>query len=133
MKQAAGYVLAFILGALAMDALSHRMGKSEPTWRLVFAHDQDGGTVQGSKEDLIAAILAGKSIRIYWAGRRVQHVTDSNFLTILEGEVFAQVAVIRGQKPSVDPPKIEFHDPDRNWNAIFATNGGRALKWFVQD
>lgn len=130
MKQIIGYVIALTLGVLA--ALSFApYGTSEPeTWQLAYAHDASGKAIEGSKEALIEAAIDGKPVRVYWAGTRVQHVIDAGFLTVLEDEVFAQMHPITAQKPSVDPAAITLQDG--KWQTVFATNGDRALKWFVQ-
>ena len=101
-------------------------------WNLVYAHDEHGNAVNGSKADLIAAINAGYPVRIYWAGRRVQHTADAQFLTIFQGEVYAQIHPIWAQRPATDPDRIEFAEPRSDWRTIHSTNGGRALKWFAQ-
>jgi len=117
-------------GALAGALLASNIETADHGWQLVYAHDENGAPTEGSKDALIAAVKAGNPVRVYWAGRRVQHVTDGGFLTILQGEVFAQMAPITGQKPSIDPASIELQD--NQWQTVFATNGDRALRWFVQ-
>ncbi len=118
----------------AMMAVSFTAGATPNAslsgWHLAFEHDKDGNALNGSKAALITAISEGKPVRIYWAGTRVQHVIDAGFLTVLQGEVFAQIPSVSGQRPSVDPARVELLDTP--WRAIFATNGDRGLKWFVQ-
>jgi hypothetical protein len=131
MKNAFIILLAALAGALLFSSISN---SSAPTgsWRLAYSHDAGGKAIEGSKQALIDAIANGKPVRVYWAGRRVQHVVDAGFLTILQGEVFAQMHPITGQKPSVDPAAVELRE-ETSWQTIHATNGTRALKWFVQD
>lgn len=126
MKDLLSYVGAALLGGMLVFLLGDR---NEPVWQLAYEHSADGEALEGSKAALIAAVRAGKPVRVYWRGRRVEHVADSYFLTILQDEVFAQIAPISGQKPSVDPAAIELRE--NKWNTVFATNGERALKWFV--
>lgn len=128
MQKILSYGLAAVLGGLLVFTF---VGKPSPKWQLVYEHSAEGEAITGSKADLIAAVRRGAQIRVYWAGRRVEHVADSYFLTVLQDEVFAQIAPISGQRPSVDPAKIELRD--NKWNAVFATNGERALKWFVRN
>jgi hypothetical protein len=101
--------------------------------RLIYSHDENGAALGGSKAALADAVRAGKPVRVYWSGRYVEHATDSFFLTIIGGEVFAQIESIRAQRPVEEPPSIELMDEEQRWAAIFATNGDRALKWFVQN
>lgn len=122
-------LIAALMGAVLFSSIARTNSPME-TWRLAYAHDAEGNAVEGSKQALIDAIVAGKPVRVYWAGRRVQHVIDASFLTILQGEVFAQMRPIQGQKPSIDPARVELRE--NTWQTVHATNGERALKWFVQ-
>ncbi|WP_417451196.1 hypothetical protein [Kordiimonas sp.] len=101
------------------------------SWRLAYAHDGQGRAIEGSKQALVDAVLEGKPVRIYWTGRTVQHVSDAGFLTLLQGEVFAQIPMITAQRPSTDPATVDLRDG--TWQSVFATNGDRALRWFVQN
>lgn len=118
------------------------------TWRLVFATDAEGAPVDGSKEALMTAVRAGKSVRVYWARGPVEHLADAAFLTIFEDEVFAQVEPIESQRPQQDPLGVYFREPGVKWRAIIGTNGlftafmdgndepgVRTImtRWFVQD
>jgi len=130
MKQIVGYIAALMLGGLAAVSFTSQAATNAATWQLAYAHDAAGEAQEGSKEALVNAIINGKPVRVYWAGRRVQHTIDATFLTVLEDEVFAQMRPITAQKPSVDPAAITLRDG--TWQTVFATNGDRALKWFVQ-
>lgn len=92
-------------------------------WQLVYAHDESGERLSGDKQELIEAVRDAKPVRVYFAGRRVEHIADGGFLTIFEGEVFAQMDPIETQAPDEDPVRIEFRDPGTKWHAIIATNG----------
>lgn len=130
MTKILGYAFAAVFGGIFVLLAS--TSYSSENWHLAYAHDEQGVTVSGSKDDLIKAVRNGKPVRVSWAGRRVEHVADAYFLTVFEGEVFTQVEAIRAQKPIADPPSIIFHDPEVQWSTILATNGEQALKWFVQ-
>ena len=82
--------------------------------------------MEGSKQSLIEAVRAGFPVRLYMRGRRVEHAADAGFLTILDGEVFAQIEAIRGQTPSVDPPAVALRDDGLRWQAIYSTTGARS-------
>ncbi len=125
---------ALISSALTLSfstAANTRAAEQGGDWHLAYSHDKDGQPLDGSKQALVDSILAGKPVRIYWAGRTVQHVMDAGILTVLEGEVFAQIQPITAQRPSTNPAKVELVEGE--WQTIFATNGDRPLKWFVQD
>ncbi|MEP3226539.1 MAG: hypothetical protein ABJO01_11230 [Parasphingorhabdus sp.] len=116
-------------------------------WHLVLAHDAEGNALEGSKSDLIAAVQNGKPIRIYTAGRRIQHSYDALFLSVFDGEIFAQSHPIDAQQPVSDPARIIFRQPGQKWRSIIGTNGAfialmdgnppnqrqGAARWFVQD
>ncbi len=126
-------VIAALIGVGFGFFLAQINGDHGESWRLIYSHDENGAALEGSKDVLADAVRAGKPVRVYWSGRYVEHATDSFFLTIIGGEVFAQVESIRAQRPTEEPPSIELMDEDQRWAAIFSTNGDRALKWFVQD
>ncbi|WP_018997918.1 hypothetical protein [Hirschia maritima] len=129
-------LLGLILGGLVtfgiLQSKENQLETPVYGWQLVYAHTETGETISGAKEDLINAIQAGKPVRVGWSGSYVDHVTDGYFLTIIDGEVFAQIFEIRGQRPSRSPPNIELAEEGQNWLTVFATNGDRALRWFVQ-
>jgi len=102
---------------------SHHANQVNPNWRLVYAHDAAGKTLEGSKADLIDAVQTGKPIRVYTAGRTVQHSADALFLTIFEGEVFAQIHPIESQQPISNPPRMLFRQAGQKWRMIIGTNG----------
>ena len=93
-------------------------------WQKVFQNDSDGQTRYGDKSALIEAVRLGYPVRIGWGGMRVEHVADADFLTIFEGEVFAQIRSIIGQAPRIDGDtvKIRFRMENR-WTKIAGTNG----------
>ncbi len=129
MKTYIGYGIAALIGALFTFTITTR--QSDVSWQLVYAHDISGVPTEGKKADLVAAVIAGKEVRVYWEGRYVKHAADAGFLTIIGDEVFAQIHEIKGQRPRETPPSIEFIE-DMQWSTIFATNGNRALRWFVK-
>lgn len=139
-------ILAVALGGCATLAPDHA-NRTNSSWRLVYAHDAAGIALEGSKAELIDAVQNGKPVRIYTPGRTVQHSADALFLTIFEGEVFAQVHPIESQQPMSNPPRILFRQPGQKWRMIVGTNGSvtalmdgnaanersGAARWFVED
>ncbi|MEM9014659.1 MAG: hypothetical protein AAGB02_06095 [Pseudomonadota bacterium] len=141
------FALIFLVSATSGSAMVAGDENLPERWRLVFENDSEGNVVVGSKEALMDAVRSGKPIRIYWAGRRVEHATDAQFLTIFDGEVFAQVSPIDAQRPDVDPARVFFRAPNQKWHAIVGTNGfvtayidgndpnirSGPARWFAQD
>eukprot|EP00172_Hildenbrandia_rubra_P003410 Plantae.Rhodophyta-Hildenbrandia_rubra.ctg54553.p1 GENE.Plantae.Rhodophyta-Hildenbrandia_rubra.ctg54553~~Plantae.Rhodophyta-Hildenbrandia_rubra.ctg54553.p1 ORF type:complete len:143 (+),score=21.91 Plantae.Rhodophyta-Hildenbrandia_rubra.ctg54553:222-650(+) len=106
-------------------------------WHLAYSQDKDGNAVDGTKRKLFTAIRSGKTVRVYWAGRRVEHLVDANFLTIFGDEVFAQIPTIRGQRPSQSgaPASIKLAEDGQEWTTIVSTNGEfpYPVKWFISN
>ncbi len=142
------YLLAILLGAALFWAGQHlNSTRPAPSLHLIYAHSESGETLAGSKENLINAVRAGKHIRVYFRGRRVEHLSDAAFITVFGDEVFAQIRPIEAQNPSLDPPQIRFRHPGIKWHAILSTTGEftaftdgkepnvrtQAVKWYVQD
>jgi len=132
MSKNLSHAFTFLIGSIATWIFISLFGINNvnSSWELTYSNDKQGQPLYGSKQKLIDAVREGKSVRIYWSGTVVEHLTDTFFITILGGEVFAQIESIQGQTPSLDPPKIELRE--NQWRAIFSTNGNRELKWFVQ-
>lgn len=91
--------------------------------RLVYANDSEGRTTAGDKEALIEAVRLGRSIRVVTHGRTILHAADAQFLSVFEGEVFAQLTPIDTQRPTREPVQILFREPGVQWHAIVGTNG----------
>lgn len=116
-------------------------------WSLVFENDDTGSVVAGSKAALIEAVRAGKPIRVYTAGRRIEHASEAVFLSVFGGEVFAQLPTIESQRPLLDPLGITFRSAGQKWRSIVGSNGFVAAlmdgseprvrsggaRWFVQN
>ena len=111
---------------LALILLSSCQSPNNPAhgWQLVFQNDESGEATFGDKSKLIDAVRSGYPVRIGWGGNRVEHVADAEFLTIFEGEVFAQINAIVGQAPRIDGDSIKIRFRTQNhWTKIAGTNG----------
>lgn len=96
----------------------------EGGWRMVFKNDENGKVLYGEKAELIDAVRLGYPVRIGWGGTSVEHVADGAFLTIYEGEVFAQINTIVGQAPRIDNDSVKIRFRTQNhWTKIAGTNG----------
>ena len=150
MKQIA-FALAMFFSALCATAYAD--DQPLDTWRVVFAHDNDGVALTGSKDDLIEAVRSGKPVRVYFSMGRVEHTAEALFLTVFQGEVFAQTEEINTQRPVAannedELSVIQFREAGQKWRMILGTNGyfsafadgdeapseiQMAGRWFVQD
>ncbi len=115
-----------LLTVVLLNACVTTVGGEQPgdsSWRVVYANDANGEPVSGSKAALIDAVRAGKPIRVYTAGRRIEHAADAQFLSIFEGEVFAQLTPIESQRPQLEPLGMLFREPGVKWRSIVGSNG----------
>ncbi|MFK8015231.1 MAG: hypothetical protein AB8G17_07305, partial [Gammaproteobacteria bacterium] len=92
------FVLVFALGGCVATV---ERSAHESSWRLVFENDERGERVAGSKQALIDAVQVGKPVRVFTQGRRIGHASDALFLSIFDGEVFAQLVEIQSQRPGL--------------------------------
>lgn len=98
--------------------------QSNSGWQKVYQNDASGEATFGDKQKLMDAVRLGYPVRIGWGSTRVEHVADADFLTIFEGEVFAQIRTIVGQAPVIegDSVKVRFRTQN-HWTKISGTNG----------
>ncbi|CAL2077386.1 conserved hypothetical protein [Tenacibaculum sp. 190524A05c] len=95
------------------------------SWKLIYKIDPNGNKIKGSKELLITAVKNGTPVRIGWkliskkdTTKSVEHVIDTNLLTILnEEELFVQLNSFYAQKPSLkrDSLKIDLIPIESTW------------------
>ena len=112
-----------ILGIFLLLVSCSSLAASAEEWRLILHVDKDGKTIEGDKGPLINTIRKGYPVRVGFAGRTVEHVTDAGFLTILNGEVYAQIDSIITQQPSKEFSTLGFRDVNKSWRAILSTKG----------
>lgn len=98
-------VWVFVLAAtnLTVNALAQ---ETERCSHLLYSTGFDREVLGGSKEALVEVVERGDAIRIGWEldfddnGKAdIRHWADASFLSIWEGEVFAQVQAIHRQRP----------------------------------
>jgi hypothetical protein len=90
----------------------------------------DGQVAAGSKEALRAAALRGDPLRVGWRltfgpGPHdfLQHWTDALFVTVFEGETFAQIAPIHRQQPQRGRSHVALSDVVQIWYASIGSDG----------
>ena len=108
--------------------------KGKTGWVILYSNDKKGNATKGLKENLMNAVRNGCEIRIGWGlygkavanGKEVifsvEHLADTNFLTISNDEIFAQIKPIMGQAPAMNEPNISLIETTQ-WQAIFSTTG----------
>lgn len=105
---------------------------SIPSWRLVYRHDADGGSLAGTKEALFDAVRRGFPLRLAWGfetqvdGRAitVEHSAEPVFVTIMNGaDLFAQLPEHIAQASYFQPDKALFDNPAVMWRGLLGTNG----------
>lgn len=92
--------------------------------------EPDGKVSSGSKDALRKAVLAGTPIRVGWEldpnndqVPDLSHWADSGFLTVFEGEVFAQIADIQRQQPQRGQARVVMPAGRQRWTGLIGTNG----------
>lgn len=90
----------------------------------------DKRAVRGTKQALIAAVERGDPIRIGWfldvnndGTGDVSHWADAQFLSVFEGEVFAQLSAIMEQTPVRGRAKMRLGIFARDWRGLFGSDG----------
>jgi hypothetical protein len=90
----------------------------------------DGSVVAGSKAALRQAANEGLPMRVGWAldadgdsTPDVAHWSDAAFLTLFEGEVFAQVPDIQRQQPVRSQARVRLAAGRQRWSAVLGSTG----------
>jgi len=90
----------------------------------------DGSVMEGSLQDLIAAVQNGAEIRMGWkmdlnndSIPDLEHWVPAEFISIINGHVFNQVPPIFRQIPDWDTPQIKIIQSEMQWTALIGTNG----------
>lgn len=90
----------------------------------------DGAVVSGAKEALLSAVGGGMPIRVGWSldtnddrVPEVSHWADGAFLSVFEGEVFAQIDDIQRQQPVRGQARIGLPAGRQRWTGLLGTNG----------
>jgi hypothetical protein len=94
---------------------------------------------KGSKSALLQAIRNGQQVRVGFGldfdgdGKPdLEHFADAMFISVYQGEVFAQLAPIQEQRPKAGVPEIRLATPRHPWTGMLDTTG-RLLGWFPEE
>lgn len=97
---------------------------------LLFSTGFDRNPVGGSKAALVDAVTRGEPVRIGWEldfddddEADILHWTDASYLSVWEGEVYAQVQAIHRQRPIRGEGDMELPDEFIEWRASLGTTG----------
>ncbi|MEO0972753.1 MAG: hypothetical protein AAFX85_06630 [Pseudomonadota bacterium] len=114
---------------VALLSVQHAMG-AQTCPKLLFATDLDGVVSGGSKAQLIEAVQRGEALRLGWeidfdedGASDLSHWSEGAFLTVWEGEVFAQVTAIHRQRPRRGQGDVELTTPFTEWRGLLSTKG----------
>ncbi|MHA7870826.1 MAG: hypothetical protein ACX939_00600 [Hyphococcus sp.] len=96
----------------------------------LFATGFDRQPIYGSKEALADVVERGEPIRIGWeldfddnGEPDILHWTDASYLSVWEGEVYAQVQAIHRQRPVRGEGDMVLPDAFSEWRASLGTTG----------
>ncbi|MDT7831078.1 hypothetical protein RQM59_01735 [Flavobacteriaceae bacterium S356] len=112
-------------------------GQDNSAYKVIYEADRKGNAISGSLEELIKYVNNGNPIRVGWSLAmqmpdkeviEMWHWTDANFITTLNGNVFAQVKGIFQQGPSFSASGtasvVLVSDASANsWVGIIGTTG----------
>jgi hypothetical protein len=134
--------LSRLMVAVLIAAAPHRLhGQPLPSpsagWHLVYGVDSMGVRTFGDKAELLSALRAGLPVRVGWGTTSklkdgttggVEHVAEAAFVTIHQGEVFAQLPPLIPQNATAGEPSISFRirgdfSHDTHWYLMLDTTG----------
>jgi hypothetical protein len=122
--------LKLILCAIFMSVTMTSYANEKNDYQLLFHQDADLKVIEGSKEKLMQAIRDGKQVRLYMNLGFVEHSMDAGFISIFEGNVYAQINTIQGQRPNRNTKEIELR-PYAKHVGLYSTKSPYEIKWFV--
>lgn len=130
------YPILCLLLVLTVTGCADRQREAGPVqsgpaqWRLVYQHDENGEPIEGSVEDLIAAMKRGSPIRVAWGGTTDEGTSwiefaEPDFTTVMnDSAVVVQfpLSFIQTDYVDVDAALLKT-DPPTGWRALMSTNG----------
>lgn len=113
---------------------------SQSSWQVAYKHDKSGKPLEGSKEQLFAAIRAGKTVRIGWGWHNdsrdlnIEHLADPIWLAIIDQkEVIAHLPaqVLSGIDWDTSTASYETEALlDQEWRVVINTTGAFDAVWY---
>jgi len=105
-------------------------GTENNKYQLLFHQSADTKVIDGSIEKLMEAVREGKQIRLYMDLGFVEHSMDAGFISIFEGNVYAQIDPIQSQRPNRKTKNIELK-PYAKHVGMYSTKSPYEIKWFA--
>jgi len=118
----------FVFAVLMSVALT-TYGAENNDYQLLYHQGEDTKRIDGSIEKLMKAIRGGKQIRLYMNLGFVEHSMDAGFISIFEGNVYAQIDAIQAQRPNRKTKDIELK-PYAKHVGLYSTKSPYEIKWF---
>jgi hypothetical protein len=119
--------LFFLIILLSVTTASH--ANENNNYQLLFHQGADAKGIEGSIDKLMKAIRDGKQIRLYMNLGFVEHSMDAGFISIFEGNVYAQIDAIQAQRPNRQTKEIEMK-PYAKHIGLYSTKSPYEIKWF---
>lgn len=118
------------LFAILMSVASAGYATESNDYQLLYHQGSDTKGIEGSIEKLMAAVRDGKQIRLYMNLGFVEHSMDAGFVSIFEGNVYAQIDAIQAQRPNRKTKDIELK-PYAKHVGLYSTKSPYEIKWFA--
>jgi len=118
------------LFAMLMSVAMVSNGTENNKYQLLFHQSADTKVIDGSIEKLMKAVREGKQIRLYMNLGFVEHSMDAGFISIFEGNVYAQIDPIQAQRPNRKTKNIELK-PYAKHVGMYSTESPYEIKWFA--
>jgi hypothetical protein len=115
--------------ALALS-LSQPAASAQTPCAPLLSTEPDGKVSAGSKQRLIEAVRSGAPVRVGWEldferdGKiDLVHWAPAHFLTVFEGEVFAQIPPISKQEPILKTADVRLAKSPGAWQGLLGSTG----------
>lgn len=99
---------------------------------LLFHQNSKAQPISGSVKQLINAVRAGKTIRLYMNLGFVEHSMDAGFTSVIGEHVYAQINGIQGQVPNREEQTITLRPYSRHVG-LYSTKSPYEMKWYAID
>jgi len=119
--------LFFFTVLILFTVTSH--GSESNNYKLLYHQGADTKRIKGSIDELTEAIRDGKQIRLYIRLTSVEHAMDAGFISIFEGNIYAQIDEIQGQRLNRETKDIELR-PYSKYVGLYSTKSPYEIKWF---
>ena len=128
---ARGHAVIRTIAVVALLALCHQAAFAQTAaCAPLLTTEPDGKVSAGSKQALIQTVRSGASVRVGWEldferdGKvDLVHWAPAQFLTVFEGEVFAQIPAISKQEPILKTANVRLARSLASWQGLLGSTG----------